>query len=218
MLAELIISPFLIVLVTIILWIILFQLFYRVLKLSEVNWKRLEYIWLFIGLLGLVNVVVENKKTYNFYNSERLRNYIRSSVRDINSDLVGYKTCFKYNKTEFSPENLDERQYDQDLICNWSKTYQIKLDSLGIPKRKLDTISKVKLKLKTDEMEDFISDFNDMVTTANSEIDEYTTYRKEYEGNDWKDFSRTFGVLLLMIAFSIRLSIATKNVVNGRRN
>lgn len=216
MLAELIISPFWIVIVTIILWIILFQIFYRFLKLSEANWKRLEYIWLFIGLIGLVNVVVENRKTYNFYNSERVSNYIRSSIKNINSDLSSFKVCFKYNKTDFSPEDFDERQYDQDLICSWSKTYKIKLDTLGIPQRKLDTISKTSFNFKTNEMDDFITDFNEMIKTVNSEIKEYKTYREEYKTEEWKNFARTFGVLFIMIAFSIRLSIATKNVINSK--
>lgn len=217
MLRDLIISPASIVITTLILWIVFFQLFFRVLKISDKNWKRLEYIWIFIGMFGLVSITSENKKEYNFNNSERLKNYLTLTIKDIRTLLNEAHTCIKYTKSEYSPDNFEAIQFDQDLICKWSKSFKIQLDSLtGLPIAKLDTISNNFFKFKTNAMKDFIHDFNSSIRLLNSELNEYKKYREEYESDHWSNFSRTFGVLMLMLAFSIRLSIATKNVKQSK--
>lgn len=214
MIGELLISPYLIIVVTLILWLILFQIFYRIIQLKERNWKRLEYAWLFIGLFGLISVVADNKKQYHHYQSENSANYIKILCKELQSTLNGTQTCFQFIRSEYSPANFDDLQHDQNLICSWSKTFQLNLDSSNsIPKNNLEKINVDELNLKSDGMMLFINEFNSSVEAINSEIKEYTYHLEIYHDQTWEHFTKSFGVLMLSIAFAIRLSIATKNVV-----
>jgi hypothetical protein len=216
MIRDLLISPQYLVIATLVLWLVLFQAFYRVFKISEVNWKRLEYIWLFAGFLGLINLVIENKKEYNFYSSERVKNYIGVSIKNMRESLTENRTCFQYSKSEFSPYNLVERQSERDRFCAWAKKYLITYDTIkSTPKKHFKILDYHNF--RTDEVNMDVADLNELIKVLNSEISEYNLYRGEYDSNDWKTFSKTFGILLLVIAFAIRLSIATKNTVTSKK-
>lgn len=217
MIGELLISPKYLVIVTIVIWIIIFQLLYRVLCISKTNWKRLEYLWLLAGFLGLVNLVVENRKEYSFNSSERVKNYINLSIRDIKESLSNDRNCFKYTKSKFSPDNFDEVQNEQDKYCELTKRYFVAYDTIqNVPRMHFKLLNDNNF--KANEIITDINDLNELIKTLNSEIDEYNLFRNEYDSKNWSTFSKTFGVLLLIIALAIRLSIATYNVIETKKN
>lgn len=218
MIIKILTSPFLMVTATIILWIAFYLIFTKIYVLSETSWKRLEYLWISTGFLGLISIVNENQNMFLYNTSERKGYFIQSDIKMLKSTLSSFQTCFKFSKSEFSPNDFEERQNDQDKICNWSKTYQIELDSITeIPTKDLLKIDEAKLLLKTDMMNEYIEDFNNSVDTINKDLKEYKSMKITLESDDWKNFSRSFGVLFLIIAFSVRLAITTKNVVQTKK-
>ena len=63
-------TPIWTIVATIFFWFVTYKLFI-ILKLSDTNWKRLEYIWIFTGLFGLLTVIEGNNKEFktadNYY-------------------------------------------------------------------------------------------------------------------------------------------------------
>jgi hypothetical protein len=203
---------------TVFLWFVIYRLFIFF-KLSEVNWKRLEYIWIFIGLFGLLSVVEKNNKEFKTVDNFYVKKNIEFNLSRIKFFLSDLQTCFKYNKISSSLLDFDDRQYDQDLICSWSKTYKIDFDTIdGIPTKFLDTLAIKKLIFKTSFMAGYIKEFQSCCSAINSDIKKFNLYKKQIKSNDWENFSRTTGVLFIIIAFAIRLSITTKNVKTTKKN
>lgn len=218
MIKNILTTPIWTITVTVLCWFVLYRLFIFF-KLSDVNWKRLEYIWILVGLFGLLTIIEKNnqklKATENYY----LKQNIQYNLSRINFFLSEIQSCFKYSKLPSSPQDFDDRQYDQDLICEWSKKYSIEIDTVeGIPTKSLDTLTITQIAFKTTFMDDYVKEFKACCSTINNDIEIFNQYQQEINSNSWENFSRTTGILLIIIAFAIRLSIATKNVRTARKN
>jgi hypothetical protein len=211
-------TPIWTITVTIFLWAI-FYLLFIVFKLSDTNWKRLEYIWIFIGLFGILTVIEKNNKEFKTVDNYYVKKDIEYNLSRINFFLSDIQSCFKYNKIQSSPSDFDERQFDQDLVCEWSKSYKIEIDTAeGIPTKPLDTLSIKKIDFKTTFMDDFVKEFQTCCSTINADIEKFNLYNGQIKSNDWENFSRTTGILFIIIAFAIRLSITTRNVRAAKKN
>jgi hypothetical protein len=211
-------SPVWTIATTIIFWVVIYRLFVF-LKLSETNWKRLEYTWIFIGLFGLLTVIEKNNKEFRATDNYYLKQDIKFNLSRINFFLSDIQSCFKYNKLPSSPQDFDDRQHDQDLICSWAKQYKIEIDTLeSIPTKPLDTLTIRQIAFKTSFMDDYVKEFNSCCSIINKDIEMFNKYRQEINASNWENFSRTTGVLLIILAFSIRLSITTKNVKTAKKN
>jgi hypothetical protein len=211
-------SPFWTIGATVVLWSALYFLF-TIFELSDTNWKRLEYIWIFTGFLGLLTVINENNKSYKDKEMNDIKRDIEFDISRLEFFLSNQMACFKYNNVESSPDDFDQRQYDQDQICDWSKTFKIQVDSFaGIPTSHLDTVALKSIKFKTTFMDDYVEDFSECTNRINTSIDKFNEYSKEVNSKFWENFSKTFGPILLIIAFAIRLSLTTRNVRNSKKD
>jgi hypothetical protein len=201
---------------TLFLWAFLFFAF-TILKLSEVNWKRLEYVWLFAGFIGLLSISIENNKKFKSSEIQFVKNNIELDISFLNSFLSESQACRKYNQIESSPKDLKQRQSDQDKICFWAKGFKINIDTLeGIPVFPLDTIKLKLIAFDTDFMDDYVKEVQKFTRNINANILTYNKYSEEIKSKSWEEFSKTFGLLLLILAFAVRLSIATRNVRNSK--
>jgi len=205
-------SPLWTIVTTIFLWIILFSVF-SYFKLSAKNWRRLEYIWIFIALLGVLVVIEKNNKEFRTVDIINLKQNIKFNLLNINFLLGETQACFKYNKMASSPPDLDDRQFDQDLVCKWARNYNIEIDTLeDIPITLLDTTTIKNILFKTSFMDDYVKQFQNSCSLINADIIKFKDYSNQIKSNQWEDFSKTLGVLLLIFAFAVRLSITTNNV------
>lgn len=113
-------SPFLALFVTLVLWWVIYFLCVTF-KLSKKKLKKLEYIWLSVGLLGLLSIVNKNEKEYRFVDNIGIEQTINFDLQRNNFLLKGHQTCFKQTQSDTSPKDFQDRQSDQNLICEWSK-------------------------------------------------------------------------------------------------
>lgn len=190
-----------------------FVLPFTLFKLSDTNWKRLEYVWIFTGFLGLLTIINQNNKDVKSKEIRFVKQNIDLDVSHLNFYLQESQACFKYNKMEWSPDNFDLRQADQDRICSWSKQFKINADSIeGIPLSPLDTIKLKSIEFDTDFMDSYVEEVIKFIGQINSNILKFKEYSYEIKSDSWESFSKSFGPLFLILAFAIRLSIATKSV------
>jgi hypothetical protein len=202
---------------TALLWTALFLLF-TCFKLSETNWKRLEYVWIFTGFLGLLTIINQNNKELKSYEVSKIKQHIEIDLSHLNFYLSESQLCFKYSKSKFSPPDLVLRQADHDLICSWGKEFIINIDTLeGIPISPLDTSKLKSIKFNTDSMDSYVKEVLQFINQINFNIEKFIEYSDLIKSDIWENFSKSFGQLLLILAFAIRLSIATKSVRATRK-
>jgi hypothetical protein len=211
-------NPYWAIIVIIILWT-LFYLVFLGIKLSQVNWKRLEYIWIWAGFLGVVGIIVENDKIEKQKELFYIRQNITFNMSHIEFHLSEQNACFKYNKMSWSPSDFGQRQEDQDKFCKWASYLRTNLDTLdGIPIYSLDTLSLKALDFTTSflssELKYLCKYFND----TRAEIERYKTYKKVVNSITWNEFNKSFGIILFVLAFALRLAIATNNVQTVKNN
>jgi hypothetical protein len=201
---------------TLLLWQLAYHTF-TFITLSDTNWKRLEYIWIFIALLGLMALINENKKNSLKAELSKIKQEIKLDLSFVNFLLSDVQTCTKYKKTGLSPDYFDDQQYDQNLVCAWSKNFRIEIDTLaGIP-NPLDMLSLQTLEFKTDFMTRYVEEISSYGNRVNSNLLKYQHYFLEYQGKSWDYFYRTIGILLLIIAIAIRLALTQRNVVVSKK-
>ncbi|MDQ3191071.1 MAG: hypothetical protein M3Q58_05705 [Bacteroidota bacterium] len=205
------------VIVTLIFWQLIYR-FFNFINLSDTNWKRLEYIWIFIGLLGLLALINENKKRSIESELSNFKHEIILDMSLVNFLLSDIQTCTKYKKTVLSPENFDLNQSDQNLICEWSKNFNIEVDSItGVPTNIIDTQSIQEIKFKTDFMQGYVKEISLYISRINKNINKFNTSSLEGKKKIWDDFYKTIGVFLLIIAIAIRLALTKRNVMISKK-
>ncbi|VVE71574.1 hypothetical protein PAN31117_04100 [Pandoraea anapnoica] len=97
-------------------------------RLNKRGWKLTEYVYLFVGALGLFWAVT-NTRVYVAHNMlETADHSARSSYDFVRSDIGSTyvrQTCRTFVKSEYSPPepafSLSQRQYD--AACEWFKSF-----------------------------------------------------------------------------------------------
>ncbi len=205
-------NGFIALIIIIILWRFLYYFFNKVLKYNDLDWKRLEYIWIFAGVFGLLVMVSKNKIEHNKNKLVLIEKDLNIHYRNIQYSLSSWTNCFQYNKTENSPKDIEERQFDQDLICSWSKKTLILILESQNNKKKIN-LEQLKLDFKTNFITEDYHYYLSQINTINELIDNYNNIqRNNYINNFIINVLNVIGALFLILAFAIRLAVATHNV------
>lgn len=205
------------IVITLILWQVAYRIFTYI-TLSDTNYKRLEYIWIFIALLGLMALINENKRSSIATQISIVKQEITLDLSLVNFLLSDVQTCTKYKKTNLSPEYFDLHQHDQNLICEWSKKFLIEIDSIyGIPTEPLDVESIKTIAFKSDFMLGYVKEISLYGNRVNKNIEKFNVYSSEINKKIWDDFYKTIGILLLIIAIAIRLALTQRNVILSKK-
>ena len=103
---------------------ILYLLLVRVFPLGKIGWKRVDYVWLAVAVIGLLStssdacrLIAENR-----YENQILYTALSYDAfhREVESG-TGIAICREFNRTEFSPPNLDAIQKEYNAVCNYYK-------------------------------------------------------------------------------------------------
>ncbi|MBA3900724.1 MAG: hypothetical protein H0X62_11030 [Bacteroidetes bacterium] len=197
---------------TILLWKLTFIILKKI-NFSETNWKRLDYIWIFIALMALLAIINENNAISEEYELKNTKQEIIFDISLLNFLLSDKQTCYKYKNSIDAPDDFIQRQYDQDQICAWSKDFRIETDSVaGIPICAIDTFSLKTIEFKTDFMDNYVREFSVYTYRINRNIEKYNNCAIEVNSKVWDEFYKTVGVFLLILAIAIRLALTENNV------
>lgn len=220
-LRNLISNPSLALIATLLTWLIIYK-FCRLINLSKQGWKRLEYFWLGVALLGLLSLVNKNQKDFYLMENNNLVNSFNYHANRIQFLVREVETCYDFSKSPTSPDDIVERQADQDSVCKWSKKYQIYLDSILadtvkiIPQNPLETNSIKNIKFKTTQMNYYLEDFLSTCSEANKSILKHNANLEYIKYDVFEGFNSSIGILLLILAFGARFAITTYNVEESK--
>lgn len=194
------------------LWIVIYNLL-TLTKQSGVVWKRLEFVWLFAGLMGLLITVTENGTESANNELKYLEFDIENLVDDANFFLDSSYACREYYKSDLSPDDFNLRIRDQEKFCKWAQSFkstmQMVTDSFEGPVdiSTLDTLS-----FRTNFLATDIQSLKEIVNNLNLQLTSHTELAAYASSKSFDRFRRSIGVVFLIVAFAIRLAIASNNL------
>lgn len=183
-------------------------------KLKAVDWKRVDYVWLSMALIGLVSTVGNGRELLarNLLQIEQSRlaslyEHMRYQAR------VGLPEplCFaSENPSKFqSPEVARQRAREFGSQCAWFKKVSAVLDASDSPK-----------KLAYDGFGPFPAGgdqnaharFTEVVELFNSETDRVDHLAAEAKSTDFEEIARLLGPALIALALALRITKVTAEV------
>ena len=209
---NLISEPFYALSAVLIIWLILYLTLIKTKLLSKKTWIRFEYFWIGVGFLGLLTIVAENKKQYKTYQLESVKTWLKNDYESLSNSLNYRFPCMQFQNTGlFSQEEFDRRQARADSLCDWSKKMKIIVDSAILKGYvKIENIANLQIESISEDY-DYQEVFSSL-SKINELIEKRNTLMKDAGNNFWAEFKYTFGVLLLFIAFGLRLAMITKKI------
>jgi hypothetical protein len=206
-----------VILSVLILWLLFHYLFVKYFKIKEIIWIRLEYIWISIGFIGVLTIVEENQKNFNQQELRFVENWINYDYEELLSISNLQINCIKYqhNSSLFTKEEYDLLQSRQDSICNWTNKIHIKANSCFKKKSAITNLPKLGI---SDEEKQYPCDrIKELISSINKNVEKREITKPKIGSLFWNDIKSGFGVILLIIAFALRLTI-TSNKVNKEKN
>lgn len=194
-------------------WIIIYFPLSWISSENSKIWIKLEYIWIIIGIIGVMAIVDENRK--NIAQTElKYHNYwIENDYNGLLNYLNSQNNCiqFNYNMNLYSKVQFDSLQNRQDIFCLWSKKASLYVNScFNTESKAIGEIPLLTLKNKED-----IYPYNEIIILKRK-INQNLEIKKEYEkiigDSFWSNYKLSYGLLLIYFAFSLRLAITTNKL------
>ncbi|MEC3905748.1 hypothetical protein VOI54_01830 [Tamlana sp. 2201CG12-4] len=212
LLEGLITKPFNTFLGIIILWGIFYLVFVKLLKLRGSIWHWFEYSWIFVGVFGVLFLVAENRKNRSVNRLEFINNRLKNDVKDLKNYSEISNHCFKYNNSGLlSQEVFDKRQAEQDSVCSWMKKVKAMAEkSINNNYILLDKIPVINI-----ENYQALAEYKHVLIVhqrINEQIKNRDELTKIINDDFWEGYKYTFGILFLIIAFALRLTIVSKKI------
>lgn len=214
---SLIFSPLKALLFVIFIWGICYISLVRLIKPKQSFWNKLEYVWVIIGLFGALALIDENNKLYSTNELTRVQSYIENDYKFLNKFVSDEFRCMKYSKSDLVTEaEFLKGQNRADSICKWSKQVSYILDSLY-----KKNMSKIET-LPSLNIEDYEKEYVYLRVIAdknliNKSIIKREELKTEINNRDWFNFKNSIGIILLLVAFSLRLTVIS-NKIRGDKN
>jgi len=156
-------------------------LFLFVMPLGKVGWKKTDYAWLIIGVIGLLATTGKlRREIANNYlqQAEGRLTFAYELLKERTAYFVGPAICREFVRTEFSPKNFDEVQKEFDTVCAFGKTAVGSLPDtmpenpndldLSTLKSKRPTITHKGLVDDFKSLDNAIANFENAIATVNS--------------------------------------------------
>lgn len=96
----------------------------KYLRFGKIAWKRVDYIWLTAGIVGLWGSAIEVRRLSAAEHLEwrqELRQEYYSQLREQLQFMTGPVLCARFQRTQYSPPDLDRIQRLHDQACEFAK-------------------------------------------------------------------------------------------------
>ncbi|MBI4317544.1 MAG: hypothetical protein HY675_03560 [Chloroflexi bacterium] len=182
-------------------------LFLKVWKLSRLGWKRVDYFWLGCAALGLLAGATEVRRLLAGNLVEGQRQYVAASYDSIRVQLrlmTGAVVCRQFQRTEFSPHDLEQVQKEYDAVCSFAKQAQQRLSPE--PPESVEVLKSMTRPVVGDQL------LNDILTEFDLTTREYERIRRLFDdmrvASERSTAETAFAIAApLLLAFALALRI-----------
>jgi hypothetical protein len=197
-------------------------LFFRLAPLSSIGWKRIDYVWLSMALLGLMGAVAAGREIIATNMVEYSKSRIEWSFRFMRL-RAEYGTsnaiCRTFVRSEFSPPSSemerDQKEYDDQ--CRWFKNVNAVISTFNVNKQEeVDPISSFgKPPLGGDEWAR--NSFLESVENYNSIVRAIGELDNAIRPTGFELFLKILGPTLIAIALALRITKVAGEIYNERK-
>jgi hypothetical protein len=205
------------VIAVLVFWILFYFLFVKLFKLKEIIWIRLEYLWIAVGFIAVFTLIENNKKSYDEQKLSSLERWIDLDYSDLLflANLSTNCMQFQYNPDLYTQDEFNLIQSRQDSICRWTKMLSIMADSC-FKNKKSSIINIPKIEISIDGDRYPCDRIDELIRRINENVNKKDILFSGLKSGFWNDFKSGLGVMLLFIAFAIRLTIISHKVKNEK--
>jgi len=193
----------------------------RWLKLGKVAWKRVDYIWLGFGALGLLGAVAQVRMASAAAQIEMHESRVAVALNSVKSLIELYaKTpgaiCRTFVRSEYSPppEEFQRSQNEYNTACAWAKQMA---DTLAMrassPPEPIDRASLPSRPVVADgALRDMFRGLDRQFEYFDQNIETYRAVREKSKQTPFEQFLVFLGPFLLAIALAIRITKVTGEI------
>lgn len=193
----------------------------RWLKLGKTAWKRVDYIWLGVGVLGILGSV-EVPRTIVSHNllaqAEFGMIWSASNLRITAGFGTSPAICRTFVRSEFSPPEpeFSDSQREYDAVCSWFKSV-----AKVLPKEPANVTAPIAMEsfgpipaTSDSQLRWAVAEFENAVRGANQQLAEIERLRAIGAQTEFESVLRILGPLLLTIAVALRITKVTGELKN----
>jgi len=205
---------------------LLHLLFIRLYKLGKVGWKVVDYVWLFLAVIGTIGTVAESSKAkLNIIVEERIKDSAKL-LQSIKSDADSgsqLPQLIKFAKEKNLNWYTDISKLDAEAYSGWCKSVTAQVADISSGKAQSLDYFKGRYPLGPDvsnislsrRLSKSILDFAEY----NSDVREIARLKEEIKSQEHKILSsKVWSPLLLIIALALRFAKATGELIIERQS
>ncbi len=197
--------------------LVIFQLvLVRWIPLSKVAWKKVDYVWLSLAMLGIIGGVgaARQQIAINFISLAESRiTFAEEQIKERLEFGRGPAICRTFVRSEFSPPpeefNRIQREYDEQ--CNWFRTVSEKLQDTTFVKREILRLEDFGI-LPSGGDEWATSNLKDAAQWYNNALKAYKELSKARHRSNLEFTLTVVGPFLLAIALALRITKVTGEI------
>lgn len=193
-------------------WLLIVHVFISKKPAKRMFWLQIEHIWILIAFLGVLALIDENRRQY--FKSELgtleiwVNNDLNAAIRFLNMDAH----CGHYQNTGiFNEDEFLLRQQRQESICLWTIQMSEYLQRAS-NKIELDELELTQLKIDNPSKEWIYNEVSRHIQRVNQYISRQQFLNKELEVTTFREIYNTIGLILVLIAFILRLTVLTVKI------
>ncbi|MGP2656526.1 hypothetical protein ACOJTA_05715 [Malaciobacter sp. WC5094] len=202
--------------------VLFYFLFIKWFPLSKINWKRVDYIWLFLATIGIIALISEQRIQTAKYWVKLDKNYTLTPLRTIDEVFLGKSAqsyiCSKGIKSKYSPKNFDEIERLSELHCEWFKKVRTFLDS----KLKEDDLPNIKIEdlpivtfYKAPHI-DNVNEIKKFINNYNKLKKEYITVQNLTQKSEFEKVLFYLAPFILLIGLALRITKVTAEIIEEK--
>ena len=191
-------------------------------NLSKANWKRVDYIWVSAGMLGLLSVVADVRisTAKNWVEIERSRaQAIWDSFSYVTAEPESSHFCSQFTRTESSPSDFEYIQEQYNVGCEWLKNLEAYFSTYSgkkLPDLTVQDIPEIKFNNPV------INDSSDWIKARVSDYERQMSALRAtedlHEIKSWERQLKLLAPFLLCGALALRLAKVSGEVKHEKRN
>lgn len=198
-------------------------LFLLLFPLSSIGWKKIDYIWLTMSLLGLIGAVgagrafiAKNMLEYSKSRIEASFHFMELRAEFGTSNAI----CRKFIQNDYSPpqEEMRRIQKEYDNQCAWFKKVRSKLLTYDLTKLELIEPIAYFGEPPRGGNEWAKNSFFESVNNFNSTVRAIAKLRSSTELTDFELTLKFLGPFLIAAALALRITKVTGEIHNERKN
>lgn len=190
----------------------------RVYKLTEVNWKQVDYIWLISAALGLLFLSSDlNKVVSRTYDENSVQPRVESAYNLLRWHLeTAVPVCIVYHKGELSPPDFDEREIESKALCELSKNMLNNMPpTIRLPFPTLTALGIKNITYPAKYETKYIKETNSLIADYAHHLKRHNEFSEKINSSDTS--YRIIGSFFLAFALGLRVTKVTAEV-NAARN